>query len=73
MLVIDAGGGGGSHDPVIISSSNEGSTSDTSVIIGSYSGFQAKIVGTHAALVTKVGPIFRPYDPLITSLLAMEF
>ena len=71
MVIVN--GGGGSSGPVIIYSSTTGSDSSTSVATGFYSGSEAKIVKSHAGIVTKVGPVFRPYDPVITSLLSMEF
>ena len=55
-----------------IYNSNDGSTSDTGIATGSYNGKTAKVVATQKA-TDKFGPIFKPYDPAWSSLLAMNF
>ncbi len=70
-VVFDLGAGGG-NDVIIIVNSTSGSTADTGVTGGNYSGRSAAIVEAHKT-VTKAGPIFVDYDPEWAALLAMEF
>ena len=67
----DPGGGGGA---VVVRNvySTDGSTTDTGISVGNYSGETAKSVSSHSS-VTNVGPIFEIYDPELANLLAMEF
>ena len=70
MVVFDAGTGGGGT--IIELNSTDGSTSDTSVVIGGYDGKSAKLLETQQT-AEKFGPIFKPYDPAWSALLAMNF
>lgn len=73
MLLIENDDNGYTLEQIIaIYNSNDGSGSDTSVSTGNYSGSTAKMVQDHNAL-EKVGPIFKPYDPAWSALLAMNF
>ena len=69
MVVFDLGTGGGT---TVIYNSTDGKTADTSVATGSYDGKTAKIVDAHQA-TEKFGPIFVPYDPAWSALMAMNF
>lgn len=52
--------------------STDGSTANTGIATGSHSGKSAKVLQSHATL-EKVGPLFKPYDPAWSALLAMNF
>jgi len=70
-VVFDVGEGG---DTMIgrETNSTEGSTADTGVATGNYSGKNAALLDAHKT-IEKIGPIFTAYDPELSAILAMEF
>ena len=72
MIVIEGGSGGGSSAPIVVVSGTDGVGSDTSVTTGNHSGKSAKIISEHGT-ITKYGPVFVVYDPLLSALLGINF